>query len=93
MKINRFLDVVVNANSINELNEIVNKSLASRIRINVCNERNCSFADAVVLKIYANKLVDKENKQEHHIMKKLMLRVANFTESVINCNKNNSSNF
>ncbi|MBV0900084.1 MAG: hypothetical protein KTV77_05145 [Wolbachia endosymbiont of Fragariocoptes setiger] len=77
LKLNEFLEKVILANNINELNKIVDMALNSGIRINSLSDEGFSFTDVTIFKILKNEF--KKNEQES-IIKKLAVSGANFED-------------
>lgn len=89
LKLNEFLEKVILAKNINELNKIINDALNSGIRINSPSDEGFTFTDVMIFKIFNNTF--KKNEQES-IIKKLALNGANFEDQsdkkiVEMCNK------
>ncbi|APR97880.1 hypothetical protein [Wolbachia endosymbiont of Folsomia candida] len=85
IKLNEFLERVIAAKDIEELDKIVNQALDLGIRINAHNEDGYSFSNIAIFKLCEDKFT--EDKQAN-IIKKLALSGAYFDKSYIQGNKN-----
>lgn len=77
LKLSEFLEKVVLAKNVDELNRIVEEALDFGIRVNARNEDGFSFSQVTVHKIYHSKFI---GKKQENIIKKLALKGANFDE-------------
>lgn len=75
IKLNRFLERVILAKNIEELNEIVHQVLDSGIRINAPNAEGYSFSNVAIFKLSNNKFAEDE---QANIIEKLALSGADF---------------
>ena len=74
----KFLDAVMRAESLDELNKIVDTALSKLKRINAPNKGLWSFADAVLFRI-----MDTFPEEARDIMHKLILRGATFDDDLL----------
>ena len=77
LKLGEFLEKVILAKNVDELNRIVEEALDFGIRLNARNEDGFSFSQVTIHKIYHSKFV---GKKQENIIKKLALKGANFDE-------------